>query len=728
MCPDEVNEVQENKDSATDSKQTLADAASDKQDLVNRQKEEARKVKLKSGISDTFGRPELTQDIGAKPRLEKKPEERKVITLEPVTIVGQLRYRGEGIQRDVDPMTWTVAEGDTLESIAKKRLGTDASKDEVEKYVKEITKHNQLTPPVRLSEGQELKLPGHTKDGGYVTRDDKGNTTTLWKGGRERVVHPGGDWYECAPLPLGGWREEHGGHKRPEENFVLVTGKDGRFALGDESNLYRLDLAEPAGKQELSQLAEEKIEDPERLAKFRADMARLEERMKSHDNGWFEATQTYTEVKRLLDAEGNHPLTPEERLVLAEQVMSQAASPGSIDQGKHGTCNVAAVEARTYTRSPAQAARLVREVATTGRYTPTDGPVVEINPDQLKPDREASMNPPLDNARSHASQVFQITAVNIAYAQQNAESDPPGKVRYEQRKPGDDDVGGGKVGYYPPDSGERVVDYSKDPPEKVLFEGKPLHEPGLKVDQIVDISTAITGELRGDHVLIHHKENLIGGGRGATGVQSEADLNKVFQEAKEKGTMPVIVQVDTRWEPFWTDSGAGEAGGSGGTHVVTITEYNEGPPATVGIDDQWGSKSDHRSVPVSDLYLATMNPKETPSSLDELRENVANQNPKRITSQLQLLRLTNDRYPLPADGYDAMLWSSMANYEKTQAGSVDAKEHEHNVRCFMLTLKQLPASRQDAIIEKMRQEASHDEKLMYELDLLQAKRRTIIVR
>ncbi len=86
--------------------------------------------------------------------------------------------------------------------------------------------------------------------------------------------------------------------------------------------------------------------------------------------------------------------------------------------------------------------------------------------------------------------------------------------------------------------------------------------------------------------------------------------------------MPLIVWVDTNMEPFWTDSGAGKAGGSGGGHVVTITDYNPGPPARVTVDNQWGKGADHdatRPISVHDLYQAI---KDKDHGISELEKDV----------------------------------------------------------------------------------------------------------
>src|SRR5258706_14041011 len=84
--------------------------------------------------------------------------------------------------------------------------------------------------------------------------------------------------------------------------------------------------------------------------------------------------KSYDSIDRLLEAKDNPavPLTEADRVRVAKQVMSQEATPTSIDQGRHNTCNVTTVEERTYTRNPSEAAKLVEQVATTGAYETKD--------------------------------------------------------------------------------------------------------------------------------------------------------------------------------------------------------------------------------------------------------------------------------------------------------------------------------------------------------------------
>jgi hypothetical protein len=370
-------------------------------------------------------------------------------------------------------------------------------------------------------------------------------------------------------------------------------------------------------RAELLQLAKAHIDDPKELAKFKEDMERFDKRASTlvPPLPAEEVARTYEQIGRLLEAKHgpSSPLKEADRIRLAEQVMDQVAAPTTIDQGWHSTCTLTAIEARAYTRTPSEAARLVAEVATTGKYTTTDGQAVQIPPSSIAPaDSEAKTHPNDDGDRSHASQIFQVTAVNLYWsaheyqytdAAGNVRTVPAGKLKYEQVEP---DPGN------PDDSGERLVDYSVTPPAVVMDYSVsppvPVCEPqtDLNDDGAVKwISDTITG--KSDTVYIFHDGYENADGRGAVLFDSQKELEDVIVKAKQDGRLPIIMAVHTGQEPFWTDSGGGSAGGSGGWHVVTITDYDP-RSKKVSIDNQWGAEADHLAadgIPLGDLYLAS---------------------------------------------------------------------------------------------------------------------------
>lgn len=442
-------------------------------------------------------------------------------------------------------------------------------------------------------------------DGSYQGKDKAGNTHTKWDDGKERVDYPDGRGYTRTPDGNGGYSEHHWG-KRPEDNFDNKVNADGKVEVQEKPTdkpHEQMDGEKVKGERDkLNDLAEKKIHDPQELAKFQADMARMEERMKgmeetykkeglspdeAHKKAQEQVEKTYANISRLLEAKDNPATGIDEakRTVLAEQIMSQAANPTSIDQGMHPTCNVTTVESRTYTRNPADASQMVVDVATTGQYTTKDGHVITVDKGSLEPQSEwtkddgAKKNPPNDGQRSYARQIFQVTAVNVHY-----QRDGDGHIHYEQHKPDPTAT--------PPDNGERLMDYSKTPPEEIKASGwdklwgnakdSDYHAPGLSDEEIVDIGRQITGDKPDWYV--RYGDN--GNDGTVKEVKSEEELNKQLADAKEHGKLPMVVKVHSGNEPLWSDSGNGAAGGSGGWHVVTMRDYEPGPPAKVKVDNQ----------------------------------------------------------------------------------------------------------------------------------------------
>lgn len=696
------------------------------------------------------------------------------------------------IMKDVEPKEYEVKRGDNLTKIAKAQLGPDATPQEIHQYIKEVAKLNKIKNPDLILDGQKLQLPGHTKDGGYITLDGDGNKTTTWKDGREKFESKDGTTgWERTPDGTGGYTEKHFGtnptdnyemhvyadttvvvtdHKgnketfspngdykkentdgtaytrtqgadgkfsehhtgpNPEDNYDLTQQADGSYkgkdAAGNTHTKWddgreqvdypdgrgylrtpaadggytekhwgtrpeqnyenkvdangkvvevrekptdaphsQLDGADvQAQREKLEKLAESKIHDDGELAKFKADMQRFEDRMKTmeetykkqglspeeaHKKAQEQTAKTFENISRLMEAKDNPATGVDEtkRMVLAEQIMSQAATPTSIDQGSHPTCNVTTVESRTYTTNPAEASKLVVDVATTGEYVCKDGKHIKVDAGSMVPYDAAETNPPKDGGRSYASQIFQVTAVNIHYQKD-------GDWRYEQHKP--------DYTAKPPDNGERLMDYSETPPKEMelslweeYIEGREeseLHAPGLSDEEIVDIDTELNGEQKSWY--IRHGED--GDDGKVSEVESEKELQDKIAQAKAEGKLPIVVKVHTGNEPFYTDSGAGAAGGSGGWHVVTIRDYQEGPPAMVKIDNQWGSSVDHNTdssmVSVHDLYQ-TMRDSKSDDTIEEVQKDVDYNREKGIVDdykELELLRLKRQNGDLDEDEY-----------------------------------------------------------------------------
>lgn len=637
-----------------------------------------------------------------------------VVKMEPITIKASpdVAYKGEVINKDVPPDEHTVQRGDTLSKIAKEHLGPGATPEEIRAHVKEIARINHIKDPDRISVGQELVLPGHTADGGFVTKDNSGSTLTRWQDGTERVENKDKTGFVRKPNADGsGAYEEHHWGPQPKDNFDVTKTADGKFLFSDKpgdqpKELYDQEKVHKE-RERLMEQAESRITNPEELAKFRANMAEFEHR--AHEQGLSpqEVSKFYSETSRLLESKGDQPVSQKDRVVLAEQLMDQAAHPTHIDQGYHNSCNVTTVESRVYTRNPSEAAKMVADVATTGQYTARDGTVVTVPPGSLKQDSEAQGNPPAYGDRSYASQVFQVTAVNLHHATTpytytdsagTVHNVPAGGMRYEQIP-----------NPVPPDTGERLYDTTTNPATLVK------RSPDLTDDGIVRVNNLITGDT-GTGAMIDHAKWVYGDKNGVTTVNNEQEFNEQLAKAQAEGRMPIIIHVHTGNEPFLHDSGGGAAGGSGGDHVVTVTGYEAGPPPKVHVDNQWGEKVDYEgknSMSVHDLYGAMRGPNH-PDTIADLKKDVTwdrEHGTIDTRKEFELLRLQHDlksgnpNHINDAD-FDRMMKEQMTaaadRWKQQKAdGTLNEAEQKNGMEKLMDMVHAQPPDRQLGWIEHM---------------------------
>ena len=659
-------------------------------------------------------------------------------------------FHGAEINKDIEPGTHTVKPGDTLTKIAKQHLGPDATPQEIQQHVKEIAKLNGIKNPDLIIDGHELKLPGHTADGGTVTISETGDRITAWKDNTLRVDHtdstgyiktPDGSelhwgpknqdnysvritedggrevtdyntnktttWadgvvrHENAdgtgdvrrPIEGGGYSEHHWGPNQ-KDNFDIVKTAEGKYRIGekdgDKVGHEPKDAGEKlvAERQRLNDKLQERLgNDPEALARAKADMEAFEKRAAAQNPPLSpeELAKTYDQISKLLESSGEQPVSQADRVKIAEQVLHQSAHPNEVRQGYHNTCNVTTVESRMYTRNPSEAARVVTEAATTGQVTMSDGRVVPITPASLAPDSQAIHHPSPDNERSHASQIFQLAAVNDYYDRVNRSTTPAGQVRYEQVTP---------TG--PNDTGERLMNYATTPPSALTdAAGNQISPPAIPTSELQNISNDITGKNEKDFVII----NGMYGDANTVKVKSEKELGEQLEQMKKDGKLPAIIWVDAQNEPFFTDSGAGSNGGSGGAHVVTITDYD---PATgkVQIDNQWDQADDH-AVSLHDLYIATR-----PASSNETIKAYEADNAwdslvgtEDGFKEFEVLRLKKNAGKLTDAEYDAAIIASMKEQQKRWAedGETYPGEKQRAMDKYKQMLGFLPAARAQAI-------------------------------
>lgn len=432
-------------------------------------------------------------------------------------------YRGEDIRREIQPTVVTDTKGKTLREIATAHLGSTPppTEEEIQKHVNELARINHIKKPNEKLDGQPIIAPGHDKHGGMITQDDYGNQRTIYLNGDMLFKNKDGTGFDRHFSADGSTYSEHHWGPHPRDNYDIRRTSDGKYELSTDGKNFEVsrEFRDPREERaRLRDIAEGAIKNPEDRAKFDADMIKFAAREQELQNLYEqqgmkpeeartkagrEIAKTYEEIGKLLDA-GDNPALPKiksaDRVLLAQQVMHQAANPADVSQGGYGTCNVASGESRAYTKNPSEAARLVTDIVTTGKYTSNGSPptTVEVGKDKdIHPDSLTKIGESKNahdngaNHRSYASQVFEVTAVNLHYHKENAQSAVPGpaqKLRYEQHPPSADGS----------DNGERLYDYSKVDPKtgrKPLEirgrHGEMQRSPGLTIDEISNVTREI---------------------------------------------------------------------------------------------------------------------------------------------------------------------------------------------------------------------------------------------
>ncbi|MDZ4834926.1 MAG: hypothetical protein SGJ27_14205 [Candidatus Melainabacteria bacterium] len=496
------------------------------------------------------------------------------------------------IQRFIKP-------GDTLMGIAREQLGKEASEKEVSEYVKVITRDNRISNPDKLALGTMLTMrPIERPEQVQAEEPQQSHEPEA-----EQQSNPVTSAADSNFDKLSEMMEKHYANSQEFNDSKLPD--ETRDTIGRETN--REHLFEVAKKHGLE---------------IDKSIGLIEERIARKEVSSQEIDKAYKHVERLLEAESNKGVTKPEREVLAQQILLQTANPTRIDQGNHNTCNVNSVECRIYTREPSHAARMVADLALNGEFVAADGnTVVRLNPGPV--DWNGTKASVMDGLRSYASELFQVCAVNVHYVKE-------GKgIRYEQIKPvhGNED-----------DTGERLYDFSKSDP---LIE----KQPNLDDNALIGIYNSITGNSE-DSFVFCHKSYVCGSDKELVTVSSEANLLDKLQSTP-LSHYPLIFGVHTANDPFWTDSTGGTAGGaggdSGGGHFVTVLAFKPGPPPSVVLDNQWGSKRDHvdevTNLSVRELYFAMRPPHLAVDELDRTLTQDRNHGQRNAWRDLELQRM-----------------------------------------------------------------------------------------
>jgi hypothetical protein len=329
-------------------------------------------------------------------------------------------------------------------------------------------------------------------------------------------------------------------------------------------------------RQQLLELAEGRFSG-QQLQTFQSDMRAFEQRLSS-GNPRMTAEQiarTYDQVIRLMSSTGDRQQL---MATIGGQVLRNAATPSGIEQFPFPTCQTAVQENILYSKNPERAAQIVADIALTGshRYTVSDrGRTYTIDSESRTPAfEEAVRYPPPDNHRSMASQLFQVTAANMAMDSIGWNS------RYIQR-PGE------HVGLY---------DMSTTPPRKEKW--KVGHRD-------VQIGMANVLGLGADGMFIAPHSDLEPPINQFRYFRTEQELGTALAQAQANNRMPIVLSV------AHTSAPNGNHLEWAGAHVVVIRSYQAGPPPRVEYDDQLGSRRDRlgsNAISLNQIFRMTQFP------------------------------------------------------------------------------------------------------------------------
>jgi hypothetical protein len=331
---------------------------------------------------------------------------------------------------------------------------------------------------------------------------------------------------------------------------------------------------------------------------FKANMEQFEKHAEVDGISREEVLKTYQQIARLTEPGSVNALNETQRNGLICDAMHGVAGE-RIFQGGTLACNVSCVQDRTNALFPAEATKLLADVVQHGQYHASDGTIVSLNVAEMaKPlsitTAEMARNESIGDARSSLyERIWQTTAIDLNYAKENNRT---GKdIHYEQRQ------------VHPfGDSGERLVDYSKHPPEEKVF-------TGLTTVEIAQVSNMITGRNEKDVVLVHsnaHPEDAAGG-PGVTVIHSEKELASKLVELKHNHKLPVIIDEYNATEPFYTEANSAlvPASGHWSGHVVTVKDYDANTGNTIISNPSKPAEAKNDFVSVHDLNVAMQLPK-----------------------------------------------------------------------------------------------------------------------
>jgi|GEM_PF-830291 hypothetical protein len=583
-------------------------------------------------------------------------------------------YPGEfGIKIDAKPQK-LISKGETVDELARKHLGPDASEQDIAKHAKEIRAVNYMGKETTTTEkGATLTLPGHTKDGAIAYSDYRGSRFTVTENNQMTVQNSDGTKYTLTGNPEGGYTKVYSGSK-PEDNYTVKVNAEGIVESNDRVDPNHKEAGSlDSERTRLNDAASNTILLGKENTQFHKDMQKFEERARTSGMSDQEVAKTYNEVSRILETEGNKPLTDRERVRMALGIMSGAAEPTAKSQGEYETCQVTVIQNKLYMTEPSTVARTLADVATTGKFVAVDGTPVVLRPDDLRAHGQAGENAERGTrSRDYAGQVYQVTAINSFYARHNELDVPVGEMRFEQGKQIENK-----------NNGERLVDYSTIPPKVYHNPGRMAYPNGLAETEYL-----MSGKYEPKSILSsgEYFMSTRDDSDQTSGVTGAKHLERRLQQLQADGQYPLHVVVHVNSDaifptrvpekvPFANKPNSNNY--LADVHVVNVIGYDK-ETGTVKVDNQWAKGSDLIDKPLTvDQLWEAMNRPKANIWLDRLEAKRSEMKPEEFSGHLNAIMKAyteewqdNENYDIPLDQKDITTSRERAN---KLADSLDPK-------------------------------------------------------
>lgn len=518
---------------------------------------------------------------------------------------GKIQVGEDGSMRITDAKGVRIERPDGSSRVEPAYLQANYEKDASGKVTKLTNANNVEYAVARNERGEVEKITGN--NGEVIERDGTGYRIVKEGKVQERVTN-----VEVAEDGTVRYKNESGDFiSRAVDGSVSRTEPSGRTTL--------VEVNPQVEKVRLARMAHEMVPNLTEKARLITAMRDMEARSQRLGMDPQEVGKTFHELTSLLKSDGAM-LPQDQRTVIAEQILRNAARPYDVNQGNHNTCNVTTATVRMFSKYPSEAARVIREAVETGQVMTADGHRINIRREDVMPDHEASLERgdrlgKKDDTyrRSHADQILQNIAVNAYWQRKTIGPDGNsyalGNIRYEQHP---------STGRN--DTGERLIDLATGQriKENTRTDAKESQGPELYAADLEEIYGQLTGHNE-NFVISHQELNNTKGNHRLMDQQrlftTQDEFLQTMQRMNPSEANPIVVEVTTLGEPFYKDSNAGTAGGSGGQHVVSITGFETRPNGEVyvRVDNQWGKAAQHGAghgdsgepIKLSDLYYAT---------------------------------------------------------------------------------------------------------------------------